>query len=63
MNAEREPCLICNDAVATGEMFVRLDRYVDNCNLVPMNLFGGEQRPITHANCAPDFPMRRFEST
>jgi hypothetical protein len=63
MNAERDPGLICNETIAPREIFVRLDQYIDNCNLVPVNLFGGEQRPIAHANCAPDFPMRRFEST
>ena len=49
INAERDPALICNETIASGEMFVRLDRGIDDCNLVSVNLLGGKQWPIADA--------------
>jgi hypothetical protein len=62
MNAERDPALICDETIARGEMFVRLDRPIDNCNLVTMNLLSREQRPIAHADCATNFAMSCVKS-
>ena len=62
MNAERDPALICNETIASGEMFVGLDRCIDNCNLVPVNLLSGEQRPIADADSATNFAMSRLKS-
>ena len=75
INAERDPALICNKPVATGEFLVRRDAalwhpvgaarrpyLIDNCNLVSVNLLGGEQRPIAHADCATNFTMSRLKS-
>ena len=42
VNAQRDAALICNETVAPGEMFVGLDRCIDNCNLIPVNLLSRE---------------------
>jgi len=62
MNAERDTRLICNEAVAAGEMLILVNRSIDNCDLVAMNLFGGKQRPIADSNRVSDFPMHCVES-
>ncbi len=62
MNAERDPSLICDETIAPGEMFARLDRSIDNCNLVPVNLLSREQRPIADADCATNFAMSCIKS-
>jgi len=62
MNAERDTRLICNEAVAAGEVFILVNCSIDNCDLVAVNLFGGEQRPIANANCVSNFPMHCVES-
>ena len=62
MNAERDTRLICNEAVAAGEMLILVNRSIDNCDLVAMNLFGGKQRPIADSNRVSNFPMHCVES-
>ena len=62
MNAERNSRLICNEAVAAGEMLILVNRSIDNCDLVAMNLFGGKQRPIADSNRVSNFPMHCVES-
>src|SRR6266550_4673918 len=62
MNAERDPALFCNETIAPGEMFVRLDWSIDNCNLVPVDLLSCEQRPITDADCVTNFAMSCVKS-
>ena len=62
INAERDPPLICNETIAPGEMFVRIDRSIDNCNLLPVYLLGSEQRPTTHPDGVTNFAMNRVKS-
>jgi hypothetical protein len=62
VNAHRDPGLICNESIAPGEMFVRIDRCIDNCNLVSVNLLGGEQPPTADANCVANFAMSCLKS-
>ena len=62
MNPERNPALICNETIAPGEMSVRLDRSIDNYNLLPVYLLGSEQRPTTHPDGATNFAMNSVKS-
>jgi len=62
MNAERDPALICNETIAPREMFVRLDRCIDDRNLVPVNLLSREQRPTIHPDGATNFAMNCVQS-
>ena len=62
MNSECDPGLSCNETIAPREMFVRLDRCIDNFNLVSVNLFGSEQRPTIHPDGAANFAMNCVQS-
>ncbi len=73
VNAERDAPLIGDDAVAAGEFCAgrvgalrRPDAaarrpYLNNCDFVPVNLFGGKERPIADADCVANFVMRGVE--
>jgi len=50
VNAERDTESIRNDAVATGEFFVTFHWCIPNRDFVPVNLFGGKQRPIAESS-------------
>src|SRR2546428_10499 len=61
VNAEGEPGLICNNPVAACKLFVGCNWSIDDSNLVAMNLFIRQQRPICDADVAPDFVMNSLE--
>jgi len=42
VNAKRDSRLICDEAVAACQMFVRFDRCIDDCDFVPVNLLRGD---------------------
>ena len=50
VNAERDTESIRNDAVTTGEFFVTFHWCIPNRDFVPVNLFGGKQRPIAESS-------------
>src|SRR4029077_19258687 len=68
VNAEGDTALIGNDAIARGE-FTSInsaedsghDSVVDKGNVVSVDLFCGEQRPIAKAGCVANFPMCGIE--
>ena len=72
MNAERDSALIGNEAIATGEFFVERRYKIDppppsfgaagNRDLVAVDLFSGEQRPIRNPDFAANFKMRGIET-
>ncbi len=68
VNAERDTALIGDDAVARGKLAPvnsaeDSGRYsaVDNGDIVSVDLFGGEQRPIAKTGCVANFPMCGIE--
>jgi hypothetical protein len=69
INAECDAALIRDDAITDGE-FVAIrsagdsGRYsaIDYGNVVTVDLFGGEQRPIAEAGCVANFPMYSIQS-
>ena len=63
INAERDAALIGNNAIARGEFAAHraAATAVDYCNFITVDLFGGEQRPITKAVCLANFPMYGIE--
>ena len=63
VNAQHDAALIGNKSVAAGEFTAHraVAITIDNRNLVSVNLLGGEQRPITHADCVANFAMRGIE--
>lgn len=61
MNAERDTRLICNEAVAAGEMFILVNRSIDNCDLIAVNLFGGKQRAATKSSGMTNLAVRFLE--
>jgi hypothetical protein len=68
VNAERDTALIGDDAIARRE-FTAINSAedsghysaVDKSNVVSMDLFCGEQRPIPKAGCVANFPMCGIE--
>ena len=62
VNPERDFALIGDEAVATGEFFTRCLCKIDNRDLVAVNLFGGEQWPVSHSERAANFKMRGIEA-
>ena|SRR6266480_1309836 len=50
VNSKRDTALIRNDAIATGEFFVTFHWRINQCDFVPVNLFGGKQRPIAESS-------------
>jgi len=63
VNAECESVLICNNAVAACKLFVGGNWSIDDSNLVAVNLFIRQQRPICDADAAPDFVMNVLEQS
>jgi hypothetical protein len=63
VNAEHDPLLISDDAIAAGEFTAHkaVAITIDHCDFISMNLLGGEYRPIASADCMPNFPVRRIE--
>jgi len=50
VNAECGTTLIRDDAVAAGEFFIAFHWRINECNLVSVNLFRGNQRPIAESS-------------
>src|SRR5262249_13218605 len=64
VNAQHDPALIGDDAVAAGEFAARraAATAINHCDFVSVNLFCGEQWPVADANCVANFAMCGFES-
>jgi hypothetical protein len=63
INAERDTALIGNDAIARGKFAAHRSAAtaVDYSDVVSVDLFGGEQRPIAKAGCVANFAMGGIE--
>src|SRR6188472_313308 len=63
VNAERDATLIRNNAIARGEFAAHsaAATAVDYRNFMTVDLFGGEQRPLAHADCVANFLMCSVE--
>ena len=63
VNAERDTALIGDNAIARGEFAAHraAATAVDYSDVVSVDLFGGEQRPIAKASCVTNFAMRGIE--
>src|SRR6266566_2367606 len=59
VNAERHTALIGDNAIAAGEFATHsaAATAIDHGDVVSVDLFGGEQRPIAKAGCVANFPM------
>ena len=63
INAERDTALIGNNAIAARKFAAHraAATAIDHGDVISVDLFGGEQRPIVKAGCLPNFPMFGFE--
>src|SRR5207245_896819 len=63
VNAQGNAALIGDNAVAAGEFAAHRAAAtgIDNRDFVPVNLFGGEKRPIADADCIANFAMGGVE--
>jgi len=57
VNAQRDTPLIRYNAVAARKFLAASARLINHRDFVSMNLFGGDQRPITYSDCLADFTM------
>jgi hypothetical protein len=62
VNAKRNLSLIRDQAVRARELFVALDRLIDNGNLVSVNLLRGQERPISDSNIVAIFAMNGIQT-
>ena len=60
VDAERDTALIRDDAIAAGEFTAH--RATHDCDLIPVDLLSGEQRPFAHADCVANSSMGGVES-
>src|SRR5207253_8916643 len=61
VNAERDPFLIRDEAVAAGEFFIASDGLIDRRNFVAVNLLRSKKWPISDSNFAPHFAVNGIE--
>src|SRR2546425_9093651 len=63
VNAKGNAALVGDNTVAAGEFAAHraAATALNNSNFVSVNLFGGEQRPIRHADCVANFTVRGIE--
>lgn len=61
VDAKSDTFLVGNQTVAPGELVVALDCAINYRNLVAVNLFCGDQRPIADSNFATIFTMNGIE--
>ena len=63
VNAQGDAALIRYDAVTAGKFaaYRAAAPSIENCDLVSVDLFGGEERPIANTDCLPNFAMRGIE--
>jgi hypothetical protein len=57
VDPESEAALICNQPIASGMFLVHGHRPIDNFDLIAVDLFSREQRPIAHAQRDPYLPV------
>ena len=59
VNSQPDAALVCDDAIAAGKFAAHraAAAAIDNCDFVSVNLFRGEQRPVTDPDRIANFAM------